>query len=795
MVSIEINGEKLEAREGAMVIEAADEAGIYIPRFCYHKKLSIAANCRMCLIEVEKVGKALPACATPITDGMKILTRSPKAIAAQKGVMEFLLINHPLDCPICDQGGECELQDIAMGYGSDESEYREAKRVVENKNFGPLIAGEMTRCIHCTRCVRFGEEIAGIKELGATGRGEHMEIGTYIEIALNSELSGNVIDLCPVGALTSKPFRFKARAWEIVQSESIAPHDCLGSNLYVHRFRHEVVRVVPRENEDINETWLSDRDRFSYEGLNSDERLTEPMIKVDDQWQVVDWEVALNRVVEGFRQIIDQQSAEQLGAIASPTATLEELYLLQKLMRKLGSGSVDHRLDQTDFSDQDDAPIFPWLGQSIVELEANDAVLLVGSNVCRDQPIAGLRLRKAALRGSRILCVNSIDYDFHFPIQAKRITSPAKIRVELAGIVKALAQQTAAELPVDLEVLLASINVEDVHLEMAQQLLEANTATILLGHEAIAHAQFADLRALTGYIAKLAGCRLGYLSDGGNGAGAWLAGAVPHRGPVGGEKNLTCGKALSGKDLGAMLNDGMRGFLLLGIEPERDCIESKQALEAMKQAAFVVSLNAFCNEAAREYVDVLLPISSFTETSGTFVNAEGRWQGFEGVVEPRGEARPAWKVLRVLGNLFDCTGFDYLHSQEIRDELRTLTGNIVPDNTVPWRCPVALSADFQGIETIVDRPLYAGDCLVRRADSLQAVEQAYHAAIRVNHTLALQVGLTDGEQALVRRDDREVSLPVVIDERVPNNGALLPTGFFSDTATGAKSTAVTLSRA
>jgi len=380
MANIEIDGKKLDVREGAMLIEAADEAGINIPRFCYHKKLSIAANCRMCLIEVEKVGKALPACATPVTDGMKIFTRSPKAIAAQKGVMEFLLINHPLDCPICDQGGECELQDVAMSYGGDVSTYTEQKRVVEDKDFGPLISGEMTRCIHCTRCVRFGEEVAGIKEMGATGRGEHMEIGTYVKMSLHSEMSGNIIDLCPVGALTSKPFRFTARAWEISQRNSIAPHDCIGSNLHVHSFRNEVVRVVPRENEDINETWLSDRDRFSYEGLNSDERVTAPMIKVDGQWEDTDWDTALHKVVDGITVITKGKGADQLGAIASPTNTVEELYLLQKLMRSVGSDNIDHRVGQIDFSDENDAPMFPWLGQSVPDLEKNDACLLVGSN-------------------------------------------------------------------------------------------------------------------------------------------------------------------------------------------------------------------------------------------------------------------------------------------------------------------------------------------------------------------------------------------------------------------------------
>jgi NADH-quinone oxidoreductase subunit G len=445
-VHIEIDGRPLQARRGAMIIEVADEAGIHIPRFCYHKKLSVAANCRMCLVEVERTPKPLPACATPVAEGMKIKTRSPLARDAQKSTMEFLLINHPLDCPICDQGGECELQDVAMGFGGDVSRFQERKRVVRDKDIGPLIATDMTRCIHCTRCVRFGAEVAGIRELGATGRGEHMEIGTYIEHSVDSELSGNVIDLCPVGALTSKPFRFSARAWEMLQRDTIAAHDCIGSNLHVHVRRNRIMRVVPRENEAVNETWISDRDRFSYQGLYGDDRLAAPLIKGSGGWQQTDWPTALSAAAAGLRRVLAERGAQQLGALASPSATLEELYLLQRLVRGLGSHNIDHRLRQGDFRDQDVAPLFPWLGQSIAALETLDAALVVGSHTRKEQPLANHRLRKAALRGSALMFVNPVAFEFNYPVAEAVVATPAGMLQALAAIAKALGGKTKGSL-------------------------------------------------------------------------------------------------------------------------------------------------------------------------------------------------------------------------------------------------------------------------------------------------------------------------------------------------------------
>ena len=715
MINIEIDGKQVQAKDGSMVIEAADEAGIPIPRFCYHKKLSIAANCRMCLVEVDKAAKPLPACATPVTEGMRVYTKSPRALDAQKGVMEFLLINHPLDCPICDQGGECDLQEMALGYGASNSRYMEKKRVLKDKDIGPLISTEMTRCIHCTRCVRFGQEVAGIKELGATGRGEHMEIGTYVEKAMVSELSGNVIDLCPVGALTSKPFRYTARVWELAQRDTIAPHDCIGSHLRVDVRGNKVMRFLPRENEDINETWISDRDRFSYKGLNSDERLTAPMIKKDGRWYEVDCTTAFEFAVEGLKPILTRYGATQLGTLISPIATVEEMYLAQKLVRALGGDNIDHRLRQQDFSDQDTAPLYPWLGQSIPDLEKLDAALLIGSNVRKEQPIAGLRLRKAALHGASIMFVNAQSHDFNFPVKAQLTSGVAGMERDLAALVKALLRITGAPAPQGLEALLVNVAVTDAHTDVAKRLHQSTRATVLLGNQALAHPSLSTLRALAGVIAQLSNAVLGYLPESGNSVGGWLTGALPHRGPAGKVS------ASQGLDANAMWNAGLKSYLLMGIEPEFDCANPEAAMEALADADFVVSLTAYKTDAMQQYADVLLPITPFTETSGTLINAEGRWQNFAGVVAALGEARPAWKVLRVMGNLFDLPGFEYMSSEDVSNEVRglvTAVSTSTPaNNTMPWHCPEALSTD--ATLRITAAPIYVVDAIVRRCEALQ----------------------------------------------------------------------------
>lgn len=768
MVKIEIDGKKIEAKDGAMVIEAADEAGIPIPRFCYHKKLSVAANCRMCLVEVEKAAKPLPACATPITDGMVVFTKSTKAIDAQKSVMEFLLINHPLDCPICDQGGECDLQDLAVGYGGDQSQYGEQKRVVFDKNLGPLVSTDMTRCIHCTRCVRFGQEIAGIRELGATGRGEHMQIGTYVEKAVDSELSGNIIDLCPVGALTSKPFRFHARSWEMNNVNSIAAHDCVGSNIQVESLRKEVRRVTPKENETINETWISDRDRFSYEGVNSEDRLTSPMIKQDGEWQEVDWETALEATVTGLKKVLEKHGAGQLGALASPSSTVEEMYLLQKLVRGLGGSNIDHRVHQLDFSDQEGMPLYPSLGRSIESLQDLDAVLLIGSNIRMDQPLLGHRIRKAALKGAKVSCVNPVDFEFKFSVSDKVIAAPAVMEQALAGVAKALID-SGASASQGLAELVAGAEVANVHRNMAESLKSADQAAVLVGSYAMGTEASANLRALAQAISEMSGASIGYLTQGANSAGGYLAGALPHRAPA--------GKGASfGLNTQNMLSEKMDGYILLGLEPESDFANPVAAIEPLKSAECVVVMSAYKSDAMLEYASVLLPIAPFTETSGTFVNVEGDWQSFAGSVTPRGETRPAWKVMRVLGNLFSLDGFDYVSSEEVRDELRSQAEG-QQNNKAEWHCPDALSSDGDKLVRVADLPIYAVDAIVRRAESLQKTAQAKATATaKINSSMAQALGLSDAVKVEATQGGSSCVVALEIDDRAADGTVWLSAG-------------------
>nr|VFK36839.1 MAG: NADH dehydrogenase subunit G [Candidatus Kentron sp. SD]VFK40648.1 MAG: NADH dehydrogenase subunit G [Candidatus Kentron sp. SD]VFK78012.1 MAG: NADH dehydrogenase subunit G [Candidatus Kentron sp. SD] len=726
LVNIEIDGVPLQAEQGDSLIDVADAAGIAIPRFCYHKKLSVAANCRMCLVEVERIPKLLPACATPVSDGMRVHTRSPMVLAAQKAVMEFLLVNHPLDCPICDQGGECELQDVSMGFGGDASRFQEPKRVVRNKDFGPLIAADMTRCIHCTRCVRFGEEIAGQRELGATGRGENVEIGTFIEKALDSELSGNIIDLCPVGALTSKPFRYRARAWELRQFPGIAPHDAVGSNLYFHVKDDRVMRVVPRENEELNEVWISDRDRFSYEGLYSADRLPAPMVKKNGEWQSVDWETALSVVVEGLQRIARNDGPEAIGALASPGSTLEEFYLLQKLLRGLDCQNIDHRLHARDFRNQEQAPLFPWLGQSLKELEDADVVLLIGSNCRKEQPLINHRIRRATHRGALVFVLNPIDFPFNYPLANRLIASPSDMVTHLAGIARAcVARNKSPSADVEFEKLFGSVNPGAVENEIAEALTIGIRTTVLLGNLAETHPHAATLRALTTHIASHTKSMLGVLTIGANTAGAWIAGALPHRGPAG--KTLE----KEGLDASAMLTRGCKGYVLLGMEPEFDSVNSRVALDAMTKAEFVVSMTAYRTNSMEEYADVLLPLALFAENTGTFVNALGMWQDFSPAVTPFGESWPGWEILHRLGNLFGLDSFGYSDVTEIRGELETL----MREADFPKKRDIGWSADElngeisgntsdQQLIRVGDVPIYALDPLVRRTESLQKTADA-----------------------------------------------------------------------
>jgi NADH-quinone oxidoreductase subunit G len=773
-VNIEVNGIPLQARKGAMLIEITDAAGIPIPRFCYHKKLSIAANCRMCLVEVERAPKPLPACATPVMEGMKVFTESPKARAAQKGTMEFLLINHPLDCPICDQGGECELQDLAMGYGSDASRFAERKRVIKDKDIGPLISTDMTRCIHCTRCVRFGDEIAGLRELGATGRGEFMEIGTYVAHSVASELSGNVIDLCPVGALNAKPSRNRGRSWEYVQHAVVAPHDSVGSNIFVHTLRGKVMRVVPRENDAVNETWISDRDRFSYEGIYSDDRLSRPRVDGAE----TDWETALEAAAKGLQAVITQQGPEAVGFLLGPTATVEELYLAQKLARGLGVANIDHRLRQADFSDQDAAPVFPWLGQALEDLEKVGAALLIGSNVRMEQPLAGLRLRKAALAGGRVMFVNPRDFEFRFPVAAKVIADPAGMVTALAGVAQAVAELQGETLPAGLTGLIAG-SPSDAERAMAKTLIDHTPATVLLGNLAVSHPTFAQLRALAGFVARCSGARLGYLPEAANSAGGWLVGALPHRLP-GGRAAPTLG--LNAR---AMLESPRKAYVLLGVEPELDCWDGAVAHAALHGAEFVVSLSPYASAGdSPNHSRIVLPVATFAETAGTYVNAEGRWQSFQGASPPFGEARPAWKVLRVLGNLCGVAGFEYVSAEDVLAEVWGDCESVQPDNFSNGDLPNWHAFQPEGLLRVADVPIYATDPLVRRARSLQQSPLMRPAEVRLHPEVAQALGVVGRERVQVRQNGRAVELPLVLDESIPRGCAWIPAGLPASAALG-----------
>jgi NADH-quinone oxidoreductase subunit G len=712
VVNIEIDGKAAKGKKGQMIIHVTDAHNAYVPRFCYHDKLPIAANCRMCLVEVEKAPKPLPACATPIAEGMKIFTKSPKAIGAQKATMEFLLINHPLDCPICDQGGECELQDLAMGFGRDISRFNERKRVIKDKDIGPLVSTDMTRCIHCTRCVRFGQDIAGIQELGTTGRGEHMEIGTYVERAVQHELSGNIIDLCPVGALNSKPFRFRARSWEMTQTALVSPHDGVGSNLFGHVLRGKLMRVVPRPNEAINETWASDRDRFSYEGVYSQDRLEGPMIRTDGEWKRVGWEEALETAAKGLNS-----AGAGLATLASPSATVEELYLLGKLTRALGSSNIDHRLRQADFRDQAADPPSPGLGGlTIAGVDTLDALLVVGSNLRREAPVLAHRVRKAAKRGAKVAFLNPARFDYLFPVAAYLESSPAKQLSDLAAVYAACLDGAAA--PRHLSGLVAGAQANVGHRALAAALKSGAKRAIWLGALALRHPAYADIRALAAGIAAATGATLGELSEGANAAGAYLAGAVPHR-EAGGNRSVTAG--LTAHD---MLGTAQSSYLLFGgVEPWADSLGA-DALRALGGANFVVAATPFADETLKSVAHVLLPISTFAETSGTYVNFEGLWQSFTGAAHPLGEARPGWKVLRVLGNLAGVADFDYQSSEEVREEVRALCGDIAATSYQGEHVAGMNANDVR----VVDVPMYAIDAVLRRSPSLQRTKEGKSAA-------------------------------------------------------------------
>ena len=825
MLEIEIDGKPLEVPDGSTVMDAANQAGIYVPHFCYHRKLSIAANCRMCLVQVEKAPKPLPACATPVTKGMKVWTHSAQAVDAQKGVMEFLLVNHPLDCPICDQGGECQLQDVAMGYGPTASRYVEEKRVVMYKEIGELISTrEMSRCIQCTRCVRFGQEIAGMMELGMAFRGEHSEIMSFVDCSVDSELSGNMIDLCPVGALTSKPFRYKARSWELSRRKAVSPHDGLGSNLAVHVKNNKVMRVTPIENEAVNECWISDKDRFSYEGLNSTERLTKPMLKQDGKWVEVEWQVALEYVAKGLHQIACGAGADQIGALATPHSTLEELYLLQKLMRGMGSGNVDFRLRQSDFSADNppqsplirgeaDAPPLtrggregfgvPWLGMPVADINTRDRLLIVGSFLRKDHPLLAQRVRQAVKKGAQANIVHSSDDDLLMPVANKAIVAPGDLLNQLAQILKALAAEKQAAPDASVQ----GVEAGSTAAAIASSLASGERVAVLLGNFAQQHPQAAQLAALAEKIAALCGASFGFLGEAANSVGGHLAGAVP---------------GAQGMNAAQMVASPRKAYILLNAEPELDMHDPQQAMAAMYAADMVVALSPWKHHAA-DYADVLLPIAPFTETSGTFVNTEGRVQSFKGTAKPLGEARPAWKVLRVLGNLLEVQGFDYDTSEAVRDE--ALSGQNVADKLnnhiegVALQSPPAplLPAEGSlrssgaptgvppagergeakpgGFQRVADVPIYSTDALVRRAASLQKTRDAATPCVTIRGGELLKLGVKPGDTVRVSQGSATIRLAVQADDTLPAGVARVAAGHPATAELGAMFGTITVERA
>ena len=789
IIKIEVDGQEIEARKGSMLIEATDAAGIYIPRFCYHKHLSVAANCRMCLVEVERAPKPMPACATPVADGMKVFTKSEKAVSGQHATMEFLLINHPLDCPICDQGGECELQDLAMGYGSGVSQFTERKRVVRDKDIGPLVQTDMTRCIHCTRCVRFGEEIAGLRELGATGRGEHMEIGTYVAKAMTSELSGNVIDLCPVGALTNKPYRYSARAWELQQRDGVAPHDGLGSNVHFHVKGQVVKRIVPKENGAVNETWLSDRDRYSYMGMNHERRLLKPRIKRDGRWTDCDWHTALEVVREGLAGAAADNAAA-LGALVSPSSTTEELYLAQRLLRGLGSHNIDHRLRQRDFSDQSAEPLYPSM-PAPTRIEAADAVVMIGAYPRHEQPLVNLRIRKAALKGAQTVAIDTCRHDFNYRLGLQRACRPSALVGELATLVQAVATEQGSAPPAPLDALIAQRASDDAAIrEVARHLLRTEAGVVLTGQSVEQHPERGLLVQLASLLADLLGAECGNIASGANAAGAWLAGAVPHRGPA--------GRALdeAGSDMAAMLGAPLKAYVLMGLDPVLDVADCTAVTAALDKADCVVALTGFQTPGLEAHADVMLPIAVYGENEGSFVNAAGDWQGFASAVRPQGEARPAWKILRVLGEQLELPGFEAVTVDDVTAELKALAGNVKPTRrATPTLDTSSISIDDSQLEVVAEVAMYASDDLVRHSAALQAMPQAGDDCVHLCAETAGTLGLTGGASVALGPDGNQGVAELVIDERVPPGVCLVNAGRAALAASAIYGAAMSLSAA
>jgi NADH-quinone oxidoreductase subunit G len=748
MLEIEIDGKKAQVPDGSTVMDAAQQVGVYIPHFCYHKKLSIAANCRMCLVQVEKAPKPLPACATPVTNGMKVFTHSELAIKAQKGVMEFLLINHPLDCPVCDQGGECQLQDMSVGYGPMKSRYTEEKHVVFHKNVGPLISmQEMSRCIHCTRCVRFGQEIGGIMEFGMANRNMHSEITTFLGRTVDSELSGNMIDLCPVGALTSKPFRYTARSWELQRRKSVSPHDSVGANLTVQVKHDHVMRILPRENEAVNECWISDKERFSYLSLGSEERLIKPMVKQGGNWKEVDWNVALDYVAHGLKDVARDNGGDSVAALAAQSSTLEELYLLRKVLNGLGSNNFDFRPRQSDFASDLKRAGTPWLGLKLSEIKDLDGALVVGSFLRKDHPLIAQRLRQAAKKYTKVSLISVAGDDQLIDFHAREIVSPNGLVAALGAVVKSAAHIKGVACNSGLNSLVPS----ETSQKIAQSLIDGDKRAVFLGNVATQCVDATQLHALAIELGAIVGATVGFLGEGANTVGGYVAS---------GAKN--------GADARQMFEHKRKAYVLLGVEPELDCLNPQLALSALKQASLVVYMSSFKYQPAFEYADVMLPVSPFTETAGTFVNTEGRVQSFNGVVKPMGDSRPAWKLLRVLGNVLNIEGFDYQTSEAVRDEVLGAGVEFVSglDNGISG-VDIIIPEKPTGLQRIADVPINFADSMARRSIVLQQTADAVQPVVGLNTVNAEQLGLATGSKVKVKQGDGEVILDLVIDSRIP----------------------------
>ncbi len=763
MIKIKINDQTVTVKPGTSIIEVADSLSIPIPRFCYHEQLSVAANCRMCLVEIANVPKLLPACSTYVAEGMQIFTASEKTIAGQKSIMELLLVNHPLDCPICDQAGECELQDLSLQFGKDASRYKEAKRTIVDQNLGPLIATNMTRCIHCTRCVRFGDEIAGKRELGAVHRGECMKITTFDSNPINSEVSGNIIDLCPVGALTSKPYMFSARAWELQQKSGISTHDCIGSNIFYHINNGQIKRAVPCGNIEINNIWLSDRDRFGFLGVNTQDRLKYPLLKNDNKWCVVTWPEALSFINNKLSKIIKQYGANQIGGLISPNATLEECFLFQKLFRDLGSNNVDHRLRQLDFRAQDMAPLYPNLGlKTIAELATQNFILLIGSHINKEQPIAGINIRAATVAGSLVVVINPADFTFNFDVYYKYITPYADLVTPLLQIAKAVSSLTNNQLPIGSENLLKNIKYTESDLDIAKKILstEPGKSSIILGLLAISHPEYSRIVAISNLICLLSSAKFGCFSDGANSAGAWLSGCVT--------------RSMQSLNAREMLQNPLKAYVLLGIEPELDSVCGIDAQNTLLQSEFVVSITAFESDLLLKYSDVLLPMTVPQESGGTYINITGCWQQFEPVAIPPAESQTAVKILMALAKDF---GWDFANLN-IGSLVKQAASSTMHNTSWQWWCPQLenYSADSaSAFVRVAPISLYATDPIIRRSKNLQETNDAA-IEVLINPKAASFLDFKNGDIIkIISVDnlDNIIQLPITISNKVPEGCVLI----------------------